>query len=590
MRIDRSSSVFLIFLTLFLAAIPVAAHAADSSGTDYWVAFPRNVPPEQNVLLMISSRVATTGVVSNPSLGINIPFAVVPGTTTVVELPFTVILTGNDTVENKGVHVTSLAPVVVYGTNQRSFSGDAYLALPVDALGTNYILMAWGSGLGAGTELSLVATENDTDVTITPTASAGSRIAGEPFVLTMQQGQTYTLYAAGGVDLTGSTIVADKPVVVYGGHSCGQVPDGNTDFCDYLVEQMFPVSTLGTSFVAVPYASRTSGYILRVLASQDDTAVSIGGVVVSTIDAGEFYETSLLTSAYITTTRPATVAQYSKGFKTDNTTGDPNEMLILPASSFLSSYLISTAATDVDTHHLNIVAPTYAVGTVTLDGISVAAAFSPIAGSGYSGAQIQIAPGDHTIDAAAPIGVYVYGFQPSEAYGYPGGALTAPLSTNLSIQKTAGPGPVLVSGPVSYTIVVSNSGPDTAVGAIVSDDFPAALTNVTWTCAPSAGATCTAAGAGDLQDVVTIPAGGTVTYSVTATAPAAPANISNTATVTPPANSADPAQANNSSTADFPVVPAPAAPVNAIPTLGEWALILLGLAMSAAGVLAVRRV
>ncbi|HEX8616410.1 MAG TPA: IPTL-CTERM sorting domain-containing protein, partial [Thermoanaerobaculia bacterium] len=505
------------------------------------------------------------------------------------DLPFTAILNANDTVEDKGVHVTSLDPIVVYGSNQRSFSGDAYLALPVDALGTQYMVLAWGSGLGAGTALSVVATQNDTDVTITPAANAASRIAGEPFVLTLQQGQTYTLSASGGVDLTGSTVVADKPVVVYGGHSCGLVPDANTDFCDSLIEQMFPVSTLGTSFVTVPHAGRTSGYVVRVLASQNDTAVSIGGVVVATIDAGEVYETSLLASASITTTRPVTVAQYAKGYKSDNMTGDPHEMLILPASAFLSSYLISTAATGLDVHYLNIVAPSYAVGTVTVDGIPIGAGFNPIAGSGYSGTQVEVPPGDHVIEAAVPIGVYVYGFQPSESYGYPGGALTAPLATNLSIQKTAGAGPVIVSGPVTYTIVVSNSGPDTAVGALVSDDFPAALANVNWTCTPSAGATCTAAGAGDLQDVVTIPAAGTVTYNVTATAPAVPANISNTATVTAAGNAADPAPANNSSTADVPVLPAPVAAA-AVPTLGEWALILLSAAMAVAGFLAVRRI
>ncbi|HEX8620253.1 MAG TPA: IPTL-CTERM sorting domain-containing protein [Thermoanaerobaculia bacterium] len=591
MRTDRSSFVFLILLTLIAAGIPVAAHAADSSGTDYWVAFPRNVPPEHHVYLMISSRVATSGLVSNASLGINIAFDVVPGTTTVIDLPFTTILNANDTIEDKGVHVTALAPIVVYGSNLRVLSADAYLALPVDAIGTNYMVMAWDVGLGVGTELTVVATQNDTNVTITPTASAGSRTAGVPFVLTMQQGQTYTLYASGGADFTGSTIVSDKPVGVYGGHSCGNVPDADTDFCDYLIEQMFPVSTFGTSFITMPYAARTSGYIVRVLASQDDTAVSFNGVVVATIDAGQFYEASLLFGTQITTTRPVSVAQYAKGQESDDLTGDPHEMLILPNSNFLSSYLVATSAAALDEDYLNIIAPTYSVGTVTVDGISVAAEFDPIATSGYSGAQIAIGPGDHTVDAAAPIGVYVYGFDGSAgSYGYPGGALTAPLSTNLSIQKTAGAGPVLVSGPVTYTIVVSNSGPDTAVGAMVSDDFPAALTNVNWTCTPSAGATCTAAGAGDLQDFVTIPAGGSVTYNVTATAPAAPANISNTATVTAAGNAADPAPANNSSTADFPVLPAPVAPLNAVPTLGEWALILFGAAMSLAGVLATRRV
>ena len=103
----------------------------------------------------------------------------------------------------------------------------------------------------------------------------------------------------------------------------------------------------------------------------------------------------------------------------------------------------------------------------------------------------------------------------------------------LSITKTDGLTAAAPGQASTYTIVAANSGPSTATGATVSDTFPAAFVAPTWTCAGAGGATCTAAGSGDLSDTVTIPSGGSVTYTVTGTVSAAfTGTLSNTATVT----------------------------------------------------------
>lgn len=252
MRTARIPAVLISFVILTLAAAP-AATAADSFGTDFWLVFPRNVPPEEAIYILINAATPTSGVVSNPSFAINIPFNVVPGTTTKIALSETLQLDGNDIVGNKGIHVTSLAPITVHGSTYRKFSGDAFMALPVNAIGTDYVLMSWGPGTGIGSELSVVAAENDTTVTITPAVSAAARTAGVPFQVVLQQGQTYHLAPGGSdTDLTGSTIVSNRPVSVFGGNSCGMVPTGDTDFCDQLVEQMFPTSAWGQNFTAMP--------------------------------------------------------------------------------------------------------------------------------------------------------------------------------------------------------------------------------------------------------------------------------------------------------------------------------------------------
>jgi uncharacterized repeat protein (TIGR01451 family) len=120
------------------------------------------------------------------------------------------------------------------------------------------------------------------------------------------------------------------------------------------------------------------------------------------------------------------------------------------------------------------------------------------------------------------------------------------VTADLSITKTDGVTTAVPGGSVTYTITASNAGPDAVSGATVADTFPAALT-CTWTCAGAGGGTCTAAGAGNLNDTVNLPAGGSVSYTASCTiSPAATGSLSNTATVS--SSITDPNPANNSAT------------------------------------------
>ena len=89
----------------------------------------------------------------------------------------------------------------------------------------------------------------------------------------------------------------------------------------------------------------------------------------------------------------------------------------------------------------------------------------------------------------------------------------------------------------------------------MADTFPASLT-CTWTCVGAGGGTCTAAGSGNLNDTVNLPAGGSVTYTASCTiAAAATGTLSNTATVAVPAGVTDPAPGNNSATDVTTIIP-----------------------------------
>ena len=62
--------------------------------------------------------------------------------------------------------------------------------------------------------------------------------------------------------------------------------------------------------------------------------------------------------------------------------------------------------------------------------------------------------------------------------------------TDLSVTKTDDQTTVVPGTSTTYTIVVSNAGPSTAINAPVTDTLDAALTNATWTCAATTGSSC----------------------------------------------------------------------------------------------------
>ena len=70
---------------------------------------------------------------------------------------------------------------------------------------------------------------------------------------------------------------------------------------------------------------------------------------------------------------------------------------------------------------------------------------------------------------------------------------------------------------VTYTVTVVNSGDVTATGAAVSTTLASQITRSTWTAAYSAGGSGPAVGAGNVAGTVTLPAGGTATFTVVST-------------------------------------------------------------------------
>lgn len=441
-RTTRSASlsfpVRLKVILLILIFLPVKSfpQIQTNAGQDFWIAFPPNVG-FYSIKLFISSEVSTSGTVSSAFPGVNQNFTVTPGLVTEVILPPEVQLSGY--IENKGIHVTANDPVAVYGLNLKPASSDAYLALPVPSLGNDYWIMTYKTTPGGGeTGMAVVATENGTTVTIF------NAVTGTTLDINLQQGQTYFVSAFNvGSDYTGSHIQSNFPVAVFGTVRAAFIPE-NCSAADHLVEQMQPVVSWGTNYVTVATAGRdNSGDMYRVLASQDNTQVSVNGSMAAMLNQGEFYETYLAGNNSFTADKPVCVAQFAKGFScSGNITGDPFMILIPPREQFLAHYTVGTVA-GFDYHFVNVVAPDYATGAIYEDGILIPAGeFTSIGSTGFSGAQRAVSEGSHTFSGIHPFGVFMYGWNPADSYGYAGGQSMSPVglvdSINLEPNTASG--------------------------------------------------------------------------------------------------------------------------------------------------------
>ncbi len=88
------------------------------------------------------------------------------------------------------------------------------------------------------------------------------------------------------------------------------------------------------------------------------------------------------------------------------------------------------------------------------------------------------------------------------------------LTTDLMIDKTSGRFSVDLGDTLSYLILIENAGPGNALGALVSDVPPTALSDVQWTCIAEGGAACPPSGTDLIEHYVDLPAGASVAFQL----------------------------------------------------------------------------
>ncbi|MFK7757928.1 MAG: gliding motility-associated C-terminal domain-containing protein [Flavobacteriales bacterium] len=421
-----------------------------TKGKEFWVGFMENfeVNSEERLDLFITSNVNTSGTVTIPQQGWTLDFSVVANTTTTVNIPNNLAehFNENEVISDKGVLVETADTVSVFAINFDPFTADGTKVLPTKSLGTNYRISAYPGLPGStqyGSSLLIVATEDDTEVEITPSvATTSGNPAGVPFIVQLQRGESYQLLQ-GTVDsdLTGTTVRGTeangecRPFAVFSGASCVNVP-ANCGACDHVYEQNFSVDTWGNEFYIVPY-SFASSYTYRILADTDNTDFVINGGAPITLNAGEFQEFNNVSDPIcVVASQPASVIQFMEGTSCAGT-GDPAMLILNDLSQRIDNVTFSTVVSpNLNDHGLNVIINTNDVGTFSLDGALIdPSEFTPFPSCPtQSYAQLDITTGSHILNAANGFTAYAFGLGDAESYSYSVGSFSPNPFGDIDIQ------------------------------------------------------------------------------------------------------------------------------------------------------------
>ena len=334
-------------------------------------------------------------------------------------------------VSTRPVAVTQMNP---FG-NVMIYSNDATLLFQKGALGTQYYAMSWPSWSTMSGFIAIVAVEDGTtSVTVNYAAStkAGTGIeaqqGGDEVEYSLTKYQILTLNSTDaadvnsyGADLTGSFIISNKKVAVFGGHVCARIPADKTA-CDHLEHQIFPLQSWGKKFTAArtkPRGTELDHY--RILASDKGASVAwSGGTSGSKIlSAGEFYDMSTDADFVINSSEPVMVGQFLASQDAGATTGDPSMMLVAPDEQLRKEYVFLVPP-NYDNNRITIVAS--ADTNITVNETSYSSnSFDQIPDTDRLKKWIELETGPYTLEASKPVALYVYGYSQYVSYAYTAG-------------------------------------------------------------------------------------------------------------------------------------------------------------------------
>ena len=407
------------FVSLFVCVGLAFSGAAKAN--EFWVAIGTNIHNEPRDIY-ISSGPGATGTIQNFDGSFNAPFTVPPGGTVIITIP-TSLAPGytSGQIGNLGLRISADNHVIAYlmDTYRPTASNDLAVLFPTTGIGTEYVVMAYGSDLEYS-QFVVAATQDATQVTITPkVATYDGKPAGVPFTITLNAFQTVQFLASTPEDLTGTIISSDKPVSVFGGHTCARVPAPYVA-CDHLYEQIPPVNTWGTEFGLCP-TNRPGcpGDVLRVLAGTDGTTVTVldtGGTATFNLNRGEYFTlqstTWLDAPTYITSNHPVLVGVYMVAGSLCGSWGDPAFALVPAVNQWAKNYIFNVPIL-YDYNYVSVTVQETSHGTFQVDGAPAEFSALPIGETGLVCGAIPVSEGAHTISADSPFLLQIYGYDDS---------------------------------------------------------------------------------------------------------------------------------------------------------------------------------
>jgi len=300
MKKNRQAYKFYFILILFLSVGNVSYSQLD---TLFWFVAPeitQNHGDRPIVFRFATLDKAATISVSQPA-NPNFPSQIIqiaPNASQSLDLTPWIDIVENkpaDFVLNYGFKISSNVPITCYYevVTSCNCNPDIFTLKGKNSIGYSFITPFQNfldNASYARSGFNIVATEDNTSITITPTNDIVGHNANIPFTIVLNKGQTYFAEAVGtasGSHLSGSWIVANKKIAVtlhddtlsgapYGG--CG----------DLMGDQLIPIPVLGKEYIAI------KGYLngpdkVYIVAINDNTQISIDGTNVASLTKGSMY-------------------------------------------------------------------------------------------------------------------------------------------------------------------------------------------------------------------------------------------------------------------------------------------------------------
>ena len=465
--------LLLLLLCPFGLFVQSSSGQAGLSGDRFWVAFLPNAYSASVLELWISSAEACSGTVQLPGYGWSQSFQVDTDTIMLVVVPVSAIPDSSEVVQHKGVLIEATGAIGVVALNRTSSVGsmEATTVLPERLLGREHVIISyagWNYPQSPTFEeesgFVLVASADSTLVEIVPNCQTQGGLPPDvAHMVLMNAGDTYYVEAdTTYYDMTGMTVRvlnADgcHGIGVFAGVSATVV--GMSALGDHIYEQMHPVSGWGKRY-SIASEDPPWPFMLRILAWEDSTLVSIDGASAQMIQPGEVMEVvDVQQPICIEADKPIAVAQFISRFSVPYSGPylDPSYVILpgqdMPASS-ISFYVAESFSfgggplNDID--YLTIVIDGGQAWSVVLDGTAIPVdsftAFPACPDRLWF--DQPIGDGMHTITSSVPFQAYVYN------RGYNEGSAIAfglPASAVMDSTVCAGAGQLLLSAPAGLS-------------------------------------------------------------------------------------------------------------------------------------------
>jgi len=313
-----SNSLFAKILLFIFFSVPFFAHS--QADTEFWLTIPEltqthgvewgNGGMIKHVVVSAMERPATVtaSVPADPSFK---PIVVNVAANTTERINFedfnTLLeLIDYDIVTKQGILIESSDTITAYLESMEVYNPDVFTLKGRHSLGTDFYvpfqnqtsINDFGTAVQAYCSIDIVATEDDTDVTIIPTDTVakqggGFYLPGEEIKVSLNRGESFSARSYGFKaedHLGGSRVISNKPIAVISKDDSVLI---GSSF-DLIGDQIVPITRTGRQYIVMKasingekFGDDNADEYAFVIPTENGTTISVNGSVFGTFDAGE---------------------------------------------------------------------------------------------------------------------------------------------------------------------------------------------------------------------------------------------------------------------------------------------------------------